>query len=102
MTKQNILLSLLAVATFTACGTTQTNITPAKQKIAIEKDIVASDPTKSELQEAEAYSTHIESVKKRKKRARRVNKKKTKVNLKKFCFKDSLSIHYRAEERCKN
>ncbi len=100
MTKKIILASLLATLTFTACGTTQSNVTPTKQKVAIEKNIIAAEPTKSEVEEAEVYTTHVKAVKKRRKRAKMHKKKK--INLKAFCFKDSHSIHYRAEERCKN
>lgn len=41
---------------------------------------------------------HIEYKKKKKKKFVLKTKK---VDLKKFCFKDNTSIHYRAEERCK-
>jgi hypothetical protein len=39
--------------------------------------------------------------KEKKKKRKRFILKKTKVNLKKFCFKTSNSIHYRNTERCR-
>ena len=37
----------------------------------------------------------------KKKKKKRFVSKKQKIDLKKFCFKDASSIHYRAEERCR-
>ncbi len=38
---------------------------------------------------------------KHKKKKKKFVERKRKIDLDKFCFKDSSSIHYRAEERCK-
>ena len=93
----------LAVAfMFTACATQQKNIEIKKletKKAKIAK-VIATDATESEIKEAMKYEEHIEKVKKYKKRRGSV-RKAHELNVKKFCFKDAKSIHYRADERCK-
>ena len=92
---KNILIGVSAALLLTACSTSQQDkLTPKYNHNA-----VATNATPNEIQKEIDYEKHVKAVKKHKKRFK--VKKHKKVDLKKFCFKDARSIHYRAEERCK-
>ena len=93
-------VGLSAALLFTACSSDQAKVsTPAKAEAhKTMKTGMASDATAEEMK---AHAIHNAHVKKAKKRKKRTNLKKPKVNIDKFCFKDNHSIHYKAEERCK-
>ena len=93
MKKQFIKTTLLSVSTvllLAACSANQENVSRS--------NAIASDATKSELKSYEKFEDRVKKAKKRKKR---ISYKKKELKQQGFCFKDSRSIHYRAEERCK-
>jgi len=90
---KNLLIGISAALLLTACSTSQDNVAPKYNHNA-----VATNATQGEIQKQIDYEKHVKAVKKHKKRFKI---KKHKIDLKKFCFKDARSIHYRAEERCK-
>ncbi len=96
--KKLITSSLLLAVIFAGCATDKKSVETPKITSAI-----ASDATESEIEKEVKYEKHIEKVKKRKSRQKRLrtNSDKKVVDLKKFCFKDSKSIHYKANQRCK-
>ena len=72
------ILALITVSLFfVACATNQNTVTNHNENM------------------QNAHKLHL------KKRKHRFKKRKQKIDLAKFCFKDNSSIHYRAEERCK-
>ena len=85
---KNIVLSLSAILLLSACSAKNHNMHDPE---------IASDATAEEIQIQKEYKAHIKKIKKNKKH----RAKKAKVDLKKFCFKDSRSVHYKSEERCK-
>jgi uncharacterized lipoprotein YajG len=102
MTKitKNIVVALTAALLLTACSNDQEKVTTPKKVKAVKKVVnnaIAVDATPSEIKHQEEYVAHVKKVKKRKK----VKLRKAKINLKKFCFKDNRSIHYKLQERCK-
>ena len=96
---KSITVSLTAALLLTACSSDQEKVTTPKVKASkvVEDRGMAADATSSEVKKHDEYVAHIKKVKKKKK----VQLKKLKVDLKKFCFKDNHSIHYKFEERCK-
>ena len=96
--KKLVTSSLLLAVIFAGCATDKKSVETPKITSAI-----ASDATKTEIKEEVEYEKHIEKVKKRKSRLKRLRKHSDKkvVDLDKFCFKDSKSIHYKANQRCK-
>lgn len=89
---KTIVLGLTAAFLLTACSNDQEQLnTPTHA-------VIAADATKAEIQHEKEYIEHAKAKKKRKKR-NSVNKQK--IDLKKFCFKDNTSIHYKSNERCK-
>lgn len=101
---KSIVAGLAASLLLTACSSKQENMDATKmettKKVVMTKEMahsIASDATQQEIQQHVKYEKHIKKVKKRKK----VKLKKEKIDLKKFCFKDNHSIHYKAQERCK-
>lgn len=96
---KSIVLGLSASLLLTACAGTQEKISSTDAAKAHSE--IASDATAAEIKQHEKYVEHLAHVKQAKKRNKRVNITKKPVDLEKFCFQDNLSIHYRAEERCK-
>lgn len=92
---KKISISLFVALLFSACSTSQDNLKPKN------KDAIASDATNQEIKQEIEYEKHIKAVKRFRKKQDAKKKNKKKVDLDKFCFKDSKSIHYRAEEKCK-
>jgi len=96
---KKISLSLMVAVLFSACASDSANTTPSKTKLA-SKNAVASDATDAEIKAELQYEKHIRAIK-RSKRIRERNNQKKEPSLKKFCFKDAKSIHYRSSQRCK-
>ena len=92
---KGITVSLAATLLLTACSSDQEKVNVPAVKT-VERGM-SSEPTVSEVKKHDKYVAHVKKVKKRKK----VKLKKLKVDLKKFCFKDNHSIHYKYQERCK-
>lgn len=87
---KGVVVTLSAALLLTACS--------SKEKVSMTHGTpdMATDATTTEVQKHNAYVAHIKKVKKRKK----IVLKEQKIDLKKFCFKDNHSIHYKANERC--
>jgi len=83
------LIGATATLLLTACVSNQ-NTTPT-QSSSYDHHTIGLDT----LSQDKKVVTH------KKKRKHSFKKKQQKVDLKKFCFKDNSSIHYRAKERCK-
>ena len=119
---KNITIGLVSAVLLTACSNSQESVTtPSKvdKNVVYNHSAVATDATDKEIKKEVAYEKHIQKVKKRKKaelrkakkkehieltktkKRKKIKLKKKKIDLKKFCFKDNRSIHYRIEERCK-
>jgi len=92
---KGVVVGLTVALLLTACSTDQEKVNVAKKVKSTNS--IATNATKSEIASKIAYESRVKKMKKKK------NKfiSKAKIDLKKFCFKNSRSIHYRAKERCK-
>jgi len=110
---QNITLGLTSAILLTACTSSNDSVTTPvlvdkQQQVIQEKkqplnnykhNSIAKDATEQEIKRELEYESHLQKVEKHKKKKK--HSKKRVVDLKKFCFKDNTSIHYRKNERCK-
>jgi len=102
---RNIILSLGAILLLTSCTSSPENkknnhgtenTSNHSSVININNHNIADNATDDEIVKEKKYQEHIKKVKKSK-----MHKlKEPKVDLEKFCFENSKSIHYKANERC--
>lgn len=94
---RGVVVSLTATLLLTACSSSQEKVSAPKKVEVKHDESMALDATVQEVKKHDEYVAHIKKVKKKKK----IRLKKQKIDLKKFCFKDNHSIHYKSQERCK-